>query len=345
MSRNFKIGLFLTLAILTVTFTFYFWQMFRTPNLQVGKTESFVLYIPKGASYKTVTDTLKKYGVVNDPVTFAFLAKIKKYQENVKPGRYLIRAEATNNEVVSKLLEGKQDPVRLTFNNLRLKDNLVARIGQRFEFGSEALGEALGNPAVCLKYGFDTLNIVSMFIPNTYDIYWDTDVVKFLDRMHSEYKRFWNEERLARADTIGLTPQQVSVLASIVEEEQAKKADERPRVAGLYLNRLREDMPLQADPTIKFALGDFSIKRILHHQLLIDSPYNTYRNSGLPPGPIRVPDIQSLDAVLYPEQHNFTYMCAKADFSGYHAFADNYRDHLLNAQLYQNALNRLNIRK
>lgn len=345
MSRNLKIGIFLALAITTVTFTFYFWQMFRTPNLQVGKKESFVLYIPEGATFKTVTDTLRKYDVVQDNVSFAFISKIKKYQENVKPGRYVIPADANNVQVINKLREGKQDPVRLTFNNIRLKKDLVKRIGPKFRFGEEKLAAALSDPEVTRKYGLDTIRIVSIFIPNTYDIFWDVPVETFLDRMHSEYKRFWNEDRLARAKSLNLSPDEVTVLASIVEEEQGKIPEERPRIAGLYLNRLSKGMLLQADPTVKFALGDFSIKRVLNYQLQFDSPYNTYRYAGLPPGPIRLPDIRSVDAVLNAETHNYLYMCAKSDFSGYHAFAETLSEHNLNAQQYQDALNRLKIKK
>ncbi|MHA4742215.1 endolytic transglycosylase MltG [Dyadobacter sp. MSC1_007] len=345
MSRNFKIGLFVVIAILVTTFSFYFWQIFRTPNLQADRQSSFVLLIPEGATYKTVLDTLNKHEVINDHISFQFLAKLMKYTEKVKPGRYVIKPKTSNYEAIKKLSSGNQDAVKLTFNNIRLKEDLIKRIGSRFEFGEDNFRKALNDPEVCNKYGLDTLTIVSMFLPNTYEIYWTTKTEKFLDRMHSEYKKFWNDERLAKAKAIGLTPEQVSILASIVEEEQARKVDERPRVAGLYINRLHADMPLQADPTIKFALQDFAIKRILNQQLMIKSPYNTYVNTGLPPGPIRVADFKSLDAVLNYEKHDYTYMCAKADLSGYHAFATNYSDHLANARLYQAELNRLKIMK
>jgi UPF0755 protein len=345
MSRNFKIGLFLVIAILTTTFTFYFWQIFRTPNLQAKKTTSFTLLIPEGATYESVLDTLNKHDVIADHISFRFLAKFLKYPENVKPGRYVIKPETNNYEGIKKLMSGTQDPVKLTFNNIRLKEDLIRRIGNRFEFGEENFRKALDNPAVCQKYGLDTLTIVSMFLPNTYDIFWTTGTEKFLDRMHSEYKKYWNAERLEKAKSIGLTPVQVSILASIVEEEQARKVDERPKVAGLYMNRLNAQMPLQADPTIKFALQDFAIKRILNEQLRVRSPYNTYLNTGLPPGPIRVADLQSLDAVLNYEKHDYVYMCAKADLSGYHAFATTYSDHLNNAKMYQAELNRLKIMK
>lgn len=345
MSRNFKVGLFVTIAILTTTFTFYFWQIFKTPNLQVDKQTNFALLIPETATYQTVLDSLKKHDVINDHISFRFLARLLSYSEKLKPGRYVIKPNTSNYEAIKKLISGNQDAVKLTFNNIRLKEDLIARIGSRFEFGEDNFRKALSDPAVCAKYGLDTLTIVSMFLPNTYDIYWTTGTEKFLDRMHSEYKKYWTEEKVAKAREIGLTPVQVSILASIVEEEQARKVDERPKVAGLYINRLKAQMPLQADPTIKFALQDFAIKRILNQQLLINSPYNTYVNTGLPPGPIRVADFNSLDAVLNYDKHDYVYMCAKADLSGYHAFATNYTDHLNNARMYQAELNRLKIMK
>ncbi|WP_138477698.1 endolytic transglycosylase MltG [Dyadobacter bucti] len=345
MSRNFKVGLFVTIAILTTTFTFYFWQIFKTPNLQVDKQTNFALLIPETATYQTVLDSLKKHDVINDHISFRFLARLLSYSEKLKPGRYVIKPNTSNYEAIKKLISGNQDAVKLTFNNIRLKEDLIARIGSRFEFGEDNFRKALSDPAVCAKYGLDTLTIVSMFLPNTYDIYWTTGTEKFLDRMHSEYKKYWTDEKVAKAREIGLTPVQVSILASIVEEEQARKVDERPKVAGLYINRLKAQMPLQADPTIKFALQDFAIKRILNQQLLINSPYNTYVNTGLPPGPIRVADFNSLDAVLNYDKHDYVYMCAKADLSGYHAFATNYKDHLNNARMYQAELNRLKIMK
>jgi UPF0755 protein len=345
MSRNFKVGLFVTIAILTTTFTFYFWQIFKTPNLQVDKQANFALLIPEAATYQSVLDSLKKHDVVNDHISFRFLARLLNYSEKLKPGRYVIKPNTSNYDAIKKLMSGDQDAVKLTFNNIRLKEDLVTRIGSRFEFGQENFRKALSDPAVCAKYGLDTLTIVSMFLPNTYDIYWTTGTEKFLDRMHSEYKKYWTDDKVAKAREIGLTPVQVSILASIVEEEQARKVDERPKVAGLYINRLKAQMPLQADPTIKFALQDFAIKRILNQQLLINSPYNTYINTGLPPGPIRVADLKSLDAVLNYEKHDYVYMCAKADLSGYHAFATNYGDHLNNARMYQAELNRLKIMK
>lgn len=345
MSRNFKVGVFLTIAILTTTFTFYFWQIFKTPNIQVDKQSNFALLIPEGGTYQGVLDSLNKHDVVGDQISFRFLARFLNLKEKVKPGRYVLTPGMSNYAAIKKLVSGSQDAVKLTFNNIRLKDDLIKRIGGKFEFGETAFRAALNDPKICSKYGMDTLNIVSIFLPNTYEIYWTTGIEKFLDRMHDEYKKYWNPERTAKAAEIGLTPVQVSILASIVEEEQARKVDERPKVAGLYLNRLKAGMPLQADPTIKFALNDFAIKRILNDQLRVKSAYNTYVNIGLPPGPIRIADLNSLNAVLNYDKHTYFYMCAKADLSGYHAFATTYADHLKNAGMYQAELNRLKIMK
>ena len=345
MSPNIKIALFVIISVLFVTFSFYGWQITQTPNFQQDKDKDFALLIPEGATYATVMDTLKANKVLNDPMSFRFLAKLLNYPERVKAGRYLLKKDMGNLTALKKLRNGQQDPVRLTFNNVRLKNDLIARVGNRFAFGPEKLGALLRSEETCRKFGFDTTTIMAMFLPDTYEVFWTTSPEKLLGRMHDEYKKFWTAARLAKAKELGLTPVQVSILASIVEEEQGPKRDERPRVAGLYVNRLNANMPLQADPTIKFALGDFGIRRILRAQLAIDSPYNTYRNLGLPPGPIRLAELNSIDAVLNYERHNYTYMCAKEDFSGYHAFAENYRDHLINALAYQDALDRRKIMK
>ncbi len=345
MSQNVKIALFIVISVLLVTFTFYGWQITQTPNFQQDKDKDFALLIPESATYDTVLDSLKKHEVLNDHISFRFMAKLLNYPERVQPGRYLLKKSMGNWAALQKLRHGQQDPVRLTFNNVRLKEDLIERIGTRFAFGPQKLGELLRSDSVCQKYGFDTTTIVSMFLPNTYEIFWTTPPQKLLGRMYDEYQKFWTAGRRAKAKEINLTPVQVATLASIVEEEQGPKRDERPRIAGMYINRLRTNMPLQADPTIKFALKDFAIKRILLNQLSVISPYNTYRNTGLPPGPIRLAELNSLDAVLNYESHNYTYMCAKADFSGYHAFAENYEDHLINAATYQNALDQRKILK
>ena len=345
MSRNLKIGLFLTVSILLTTFSFYFWQILKSPNLQVQEGDkTFALLIPRGATFASVMDTLKTHHVVNDEVSFRFLAKLMKYPERVKEGRYQIRPNMGNREALVKLRSGSQDAMPVTFNSMRQKSDLVQRLGSKFEFGPAALGQLLDDPATTQKFGFDTTTIVCMFLPNTYELFWTIKPEALLERMSSEYKKFWTPQRLAKAEALGLTPTQVQVLASIVAAETNKR-DEQPRVAGVYLNRLRSGIKLEADPTVIFALRDFGIRRLLNRQLSVDSPYNTYRYAGLPPGPINLPAPATIDAVLNAEQHDYLYFVVNADFNGYHTFSRTLSEHLANARLYQQALTRMKIMK
>ncbi len=348
MFTNLKAGIFITLAVLFITFTFYGWQLAKTPNLQADKPEAFVLLIPDGSTYESVLDTLKRNDVVNDFMSFRFMAKLLNYPERVKAGRYVIKSNSGNLQVITKLRNGLQDAVKLTFNNIRLKEDLIERIGRKFAFGPVVLGQMLNDGVVCQKYGLDTANIVSMFLPNTYDLFWNTKPEKLLDRMHDEYKKFWTSARLDKAKAIGLSPAQVSVMASIVDAE-TNQEDEMPRVAGVYLNRYNLPMPLQADPTVIFAWRDFDIKRVTERILAIRSPYNTYRNQGLPPSPINLPSTVAIDAVLNAEQHDYLYFCVKlgddGKFTGHHEFAVTYEDHQNNARLYQKRLNEMKIQQ
>lgn len=345
MSRNLKIGLFLTVSILLTTFTFYFWQIYKSPNLQVRDgDETFALLIPKGATFESVMDTLQKHKVVNDEVSFRFLAKLMKYPELVKEGRYEITPRMANRAALVKLRSGDQDPMTVTFNSMRQKSDLIQRLGSKFEFGPEALAERLNDPETCQKFGFDTTTIVCLFLPNTYEFFWTIKPDTFLERMGTEYKKFWTPERKAKAKELGLSQTEVQVLASIVAAETNKR-DEQPRVAGVYLNRLKQGIKLEADPTVIFALRDFGIRRLLNKQLTVDSPYNTYRYAGLPPGPINLPAPATIDAVLNAEEHDYLYFVVDARFNGYHTFSKTLSEHLANARLYQQALNRMKIMK
>ncbi|MBD2704767.1 endolytic transglycosylase MltG [Spirosoma sp. BT702] len=345
MSRNVKIGLFLTVSILLSTFSFYFWQVFKSPNLLVQDNDkTFALLIPRGATFESVMDTLKLHKVINDETSFRFLAKMMKYSEKVKEGRYEIKPKMGNREALVKLRSGNQDAMPVTFNNIRMKSDLIQRLGNKFEFGPDALGKLLNDPATCEKFGFDTTTIVCLFLPNTYQIFWTIKPEAFLDRMGTEYKKFWTPERQAKAKEKGLTQTQTQVLASIVASETNKR-DEQPRVAGVYLNRLKRGIKLEADPTVIFALRDFGIRRLLNRQLTIDSPYNTYRYTGLPPGPINLPAPATIDNVLNAEQHDYLYFVVDARFNGYHTFSKTLAEHLANARLYQQALTRMKIMK
>ncbi|MBK5196192.1 MAG: endolytic transglycosylase MltG, partial [Proteiniphilum sp.] len=241
-------------------------------------------------------------------------------------------------DAIRLLRSGNQTPVRLTFNNVRTRENVAGRISEQLMLDSLTLLNALNDPSLAEELEFNEHTFISMFIPNTYEVYWDTSAESLLNRLKKEYERFWNEDRRNRAEKIGLTPLQVSVLASIVEEE-ATYVDEYPVVAGLYLNRLKKGMRLEADPTVKFAVGDFTLRRILFRHLEVESPYNTYKNTGLPPGPIRIASIQAIDGTLSPEQHKYLFMCAKDDLSGRHNFSVTHAEHARNARAYQRALN------
>ncbi len=297
-----------------------------------------MLKIGSNDTYKTVANRLYDDHVVNDLVSFSFIAKVLGYQDNVKPGLYTVAPKMTNLELIRVLRSGKQSPIRVTFNNVRTKEDLAEKITANMEISEEQFLHLIQDSVYIRKYNFNEETIMSMFVPNTYELWWNTSAEALFDRMYKEYESFWTDERKQKASTMGLNQTEVSTLASIVQAE-SQKADERPTIAGVYLNRLKLGMPLQADPTLVFALGDFELKRVLNVHKETDSPYNTYMYAGLPPGPINLPDINSLDAVLNAKDHNYLYFCAKEDFSGYHSFASSLAQHNANARRYQAALN------
>lgn len=268
-------------------------------------------------------------------------SKILSFQPHT--GRYCIKPGTTSLALYRQLRNGIQEPMKLTIPSTRTISKLASVLSQHLMVDSAEIASALYDSTTCSKYGYTTTTIPALFIPNSYEVYWNMSVEKFLDRMTYENNRFWNADRKAKAEACGLTREEVATLASIVDEETANNG-EKPMIAGLYLNRLRKKIPLQADPTVKFAVGDFSLRRVLNIHLQAVSPYNTYRVSGLPPGPIRIASIAGLDAVLNHVKHNYIYMCAKEDFSGTHNFAVTLSEHNRNAQRYRNALNKRGIR-
>lgn len=330
--------IFLSFSIGLITVVFYGYQTVKSTNVLVGK-EAQVLLIPDGATFRTVQDSLIAGDFVQNIVSFSFLAKLMDYDEGVKAGRYLLKPNMSNLEAIRYLRSGEQFPVTITFNNIRLKKDLAEKITNNLELSEAAFLEALDDTAAAAKYGFTQENFMAMFIPNTYEVYWNTSLGNLLERMNREYQNFWNEDRKKQAAVIGLSEKEVAILASIVYAESSKN-DEIPKIAGLYMNRLNRNMALQADPTLIFAAQDFTIKRVLNKHKEIESPYNTYKYTGLPPGPINLPPIVALKGVLNYENHNYIYMCAKEDFSGYHNFASNHRQHIANATRYQRALNK-----
>ncbi len=301
------------------------------------------IYIPHNSTFSQVLDILSRDDVIKDIKTLRLAMYMRKYPRMIKSGSYVLKIGMNNWQIINKLRGGVQDPVNLTFNNIRTKEELAGKISKKLEMDSLTLLKALKDTALYAKYGFNRFNILAMFIPNTYRIYWNISPKAFIYRMYKEYKRFWNSERLTKAHKKNLKPVEVIILASIVQAEQAQHPDERPLIASVYLNRLKKGMHLEADPTVIYAIGDFSIKRVLKDMLNIDSPYNTYKYFGLPPGPILTPDISSIDAVLNAPNTNYLYFCAKDDFSGYHYFSSTYKQHLIYARKYQQALNKRKI--
>jgi len=302
------------------------------------------LYVHTNDTYENVLRRIRTENIVKDADEFDYVAKAMKYPTTVKAGRYKLEKGMSNRRLVGNLRGGYQEAVSLRFSNIRLKEDFAGFLGRNFEPDSVQFISLLTNELEAEKYGFTKDNFYTMFIPNTYQIYWNTSADKILERFSEEYKKFWTAERLEKAKQQNLTPAEVSILASIVRGE-ALHNDEMPMIAGLYLNRLKKGMLLQADPTVIFANNDFTIRRVLNRHLTIDNPYNTYRFKGLPPGPINMPPIVAIDAVLNPADHNYIYMCAKEDFSGYHAFAVTVAEHLVNARKFQKALDERNIKK
>ncbi|MTI19926.1 endolytic transglycosylase MltG, partial [Fulvivirga sp. RKSG066] len=323
-------------SILLSSFAFYAYQILYSANILVEKEDRYIV-IEQGETFKSLQDKLYDNHYVEDLVSFSFLSKLMSYDEAIKPGRYALEKNMTNLEAIRLLRAGRQEPVNITFNNVRLISELPEKITANLLISAAAFDTALLKFIETNQHGFNEQNIISMFIPNTYEVYYDISAEGLVERMHREYKKFWNDQRLQKAKAIDLTPLEVSTLASIVQAESIKK-EESKIIAGLYMNRLEKNIALQADPTLVFAVGDFTLKRVLNVHKEIDSPYNTYKKTGLPPGPINMPEIHSIDAVLDHKDHNYLYMCAKEDFSGYHNFATNLRDHLNNARRYQRQL-------
>lgn len=294
------------------------------------------VFIPTGATYEDAVKILSSE--VKDIENFKFVAEKRSYDSNVFPGRFLLKKGMGSFQIVSALRHN--EPLNLSFNNQETIEKLVSRVSSQMEVDSLTLMKSLKDSVFMNQNGFNEETILAMFIPNTYEVKWNLSANDFRDKMAKEFKKFWNDERLAKAKALNMTPVQVMTLAAIVHKETVKQ-DERPRVAGVYLNRLKAGMPLQADPTIIFALRkkannqDLVIKRVFEGDLRINSPYNTYVNLGLPPGPVAMPDISAIDAVLSPENHKYIYFCASVERFGYHEFAETFNEHVAIAKKYR----------
>ena len=325
-------GVFLVFAI--IVYSKYF------TNNTKGVSKDTYIKIPTDSNFDNVLKLVSPY--VENVNDFKFIAGIRSYDKNVKPGRFLIKEGMSSFGLVSALRRNM--PVNIAFNNQERLENLCVRISTQIEPDTTKLLSVFRDSIFLNQNGFTKENVISMFIPNSYEFYWNVSAEKFRDKMLKEYKKFWTLERLIKAKKLGLSPVEVMILASIVHKETVKK-DERPKVARVYLNRLAQGMPLQADPTVIYSVKlrsnnfDQIIKRVLYADLTIRSPYNTYVNTGLPPGPIAMPDITAIDAVLSPDTNNYIYFCASVERFGYHEFAATYEEHQVNAKKYANWLN------
>lgn len=325
--------------LLGIAGTAHIYYYFFAQPFQI--TETVYIYIDRDDNIDSVYHKIIETGPPKQMHGFESLVKYKGYTP--KTGRYAIKPTDNMRYLHRRLSMGYQTPVMLTIGSVRTLDRMARNVARQLMIDSTEVAQLMADTAYIRSIGYSRETLPALFIPNTYEVYWNLSAEEFMQRMVKENKAFWNEKRLKQAEAIGLTPIGVATLASIVEEETANNA-EKPMVAGLYINRLKRGMLLQADPTVKFSLQEFGLKRILYKHLEVDSPYNTYKYPGLPPGPIRVPSFQGLESVLNYTQHNYLYMCAKEDFSGTHNFAVTSAQHAANARKYQQALNRKGIR-
>jgi UPF0755 protein len=312
------------------------------PSVYLGSAESKDLIIPTDSDFDDVIQILYTEKLIQDTTFFRIVAERKNLPNFIYPGKYLIISGMSMNELINMIRSGQQEVVRLTFNNVRTKEELAGLIGAQIELDSLKILQIFRDQAIMQRFGSDTANFYARLLPNTYFVYWNLDQEEFLQLIEREHNAFWNIERKQKANAIKLSPEQVVSLAAIVEEETTKK-DEMKTIAGVYINRLERGMPLQADPTIKFALQNFLKRRITRSDLQTESPYNTYMNAGLPPGPIRIPSPETVDAVLNYDKHPYLFFCAREDFSGYHHFAKTNFQHAINASKYHEALNKLKV--
>lgn len=340
MKKN-KTKLFVIITVLAIIVVAS--AVFTVPFFSSGASKAKTIYIYPDMTESAFSDSLE----ADFGQAYARRVMIlSNYRQIITPrhiGAYRVEKGMSPFELWRQLSSGTQSPVKFTFNNLRTVADFAESASRQLCMSKNDMLRLLTDSASCASFGFTPQTVPAMLIPDTYEVYWSVKPEKLLGKMHDNYIRFWNDERKTKAKKLGLTPEEVVTLASIVEEETAY-SPEKGKVARLYLNRLSKGMKLQSDPTVKFAIGDFSLKRILHKHLAANSPYNTYDVQGLPPGPIRMPEKSTVNAVLNAPPHDYIYMCAKADFSGSHEFTASYAEHLRYARLYQAALNRRGIK-
>ena len=327
------LSLFSTIVIIS------FCWLFHLPNISVDHYK-LEFYIKKNTSFNEFLEDIDPY--LTSKTSFKFASKLKRFHRNIKPGRYIIEKSMSNNQLINNL-RVNNIPIKLTFNNLERIENLVSVISKQLEVDSLNLINQLLNGEFLKENGFNSNNALSMYIPNTYELFWDTSSENFQKRMYNEYLKFWNKKRLSKSKEINLTPIQVSILASIVNKESSVN-EERPVIAGVYLNRIYKNIKLQADPTVIYSIKQKEknfkkiVKRVLFRDLNLDSEYNTYKYFGLPPGPICMPDISSIDAVLNYKKHDYLYFVANPNKPGYHSFSKSLKEHNSYRKVYLNWL-------
>jgi UPF0755 protein len=324
----------LLLVLVGLFFGMRFYRTYFSGN--VTSAEKY-LYVKTGSKLEDVYQQIESKHIVDDMESFQEAASKMDLSTRLKPGRYQLKRGMNNRTLINMIKAGNQEPVNIKFQNLRKKEDFAGYLSKELEPDSTAFISLLDSASLVEQYGFTKDNIYTMFIPNTYEMYWNTPAMDFFKRMNAEYIKFWTPERKKKAEALNLTPIKISILASIVDGE-AIYDKEMPIIAGLYLNRLSKGIHLQADPTVIFANNDFTVKRVTFALLQVDSKYNTYKYAGLPPGPIMMPSIKAIDAVLNKDNNNYLYMCAKEDFSGYHNFAETKAQHEINAKKYREAL-------
>lgn len=325
------------LIIASLASGYYLYGLIYSNNVWTPEGKDVSIYIPSDATFEDVKQNLYSQGVILNRTSFEWLAARKKYPELIKPGHFLIKEGMSNDKLINMLRLGEQIPVPVIFNNIRIKEQLAQKVGMQIEADSGSLIKLLNDSVYQASMGLGTETALTLFIPNTYEFYWNTSAQQFINRMHREYESFWGYDRDEKAAGLNMSRADVVILASIVEKE-TNKNDEKARIAGVYLNRLQKNWLLQADPTLVYASGDFGLTRVLNVHKDIDSPYNTYKYAGLPPGPICIPSIASVDAVLNAEDHEYLFFCAKDDLSGYHVFAKSITQHNRNARRYRKAI-------
>lgn len=323
-----------------IIYTYY--QKIYSPAVVISKNNNY-LFIPTGSNIEKVAEILYENGFVSSKSSFLWLAEIKKYHNKVKAGKYLLKNGMSNNELIDLLRSGKQVPIKFSTDFIRTKEELAGKASKIFESDSISFLNYFNmSEQIEKNYNISSKNLISLLIADTYEFYWNTSPKDFLDRLYKHYTEFWTTDRINKAKQNGLSKHEIHTLASIVEME-AIHNNEMSTIAGVYINRLNANMLLQADPTVIYAVGDFTIKRVNGAHLKTDSPYNTYKYKGLPPGPICVPSKTAIEATINFEKHKYFYFCAKDNLKGFHNFAENYNQHMINAKQYQKELNKRKI--